>query len=830
MDRFAAPDAYPPPPPEPGLPYEELNEPQARAARHAEGPLLIFAGAGSGKTRVIVYRIANLIVTHRVPPYRILAVTFTNKAASEMKRRLEGLIGADIVKDLWVGTFHAVCARLLRRHHEAAGLEKNFVIYDDDDQRAVMNRVLKELNLDDRRYPPRQVLSRIHAEKQEGRGPGEFERNGYFDDAIARCFAAYERHLKAANAVDFDDLLLSVLRLAEDPASLAGEDLRGRFRHVLVDEFQDVNQVQYRLVRSFCKSHDNLCVVGDDDQSIYRWRGADVRIVRGFRRDFPHATVVKLEQNYRSVGHVVRGALGVIRHASDREPKELWTSNQDGAQIDVVAADSEHDEAAWVVECVRELIAQGVSPNEIAVFYRIHAQSRVLEEVLREARIPYQIIGGTRFFERAEVKNLLSYLRVVVNPRSDVDLNRIINVPARKIGQSTVDKLIQAADALGVSLYEAIEPLVGGAVPPSAVPRSALPTGRLEPLASAAKRSLLGFRDLMQGLMAEMPRLSPSELAEEVLARSGYARMLEQDDSVESEARLQNLRELVQSIVDYEQEAIAAGEDATLSGYLERVSLVSDADALVDMPKVAMMTIHAAKGLEFHAVFLTGMEEDLFPFRSQDPNRKGDIEEERRLAYVAITRARQRLWITHAARRAIFGQTRYCLPSRFLADLPPASVRPMATPTSMMAQRRMDVVGGGGGYGASAGRFGGSGERSWEGRGSWEGRERRPAAQAEERLAWSRFPREGEPARAPARDVDRAERAPGERYVEREAVDAGGEGGEGLALRRGMRVFHERFGPGVVESVDPGADPIVTVKFSGWGKKRIKAAFLRAGT
>ncbi|WP_437690448.1 ATP-dependent helicase [Sorangium sp. So ce176] len=824
MDRFAAPDAYPPPPPEPGLPYEELNEPQARAACHAEGPLLIFAGAGSGKTRVIVYRIANLIVTHRVPPYRILAVTFTNKAASEMKRRLEGLIGADIVKDLWVGTFHAVCARLLRRHHEAAGLDKNFVIYDDDDQRAVMNRVLKELNLDDRRYPPRQVLSRIHAEKQEGRGAGEFERNGYFDDAIARCFAAYERHLKAASAVDFDDLLLSVLRLAEDPASLAGEDLRGRFRHVLVDEFQDVNQVQYRLVRAFCKGHDNLCVVGDDDQSIYRWRGADVRIVRGFRRDFPHAEVVKLEQNYRSVGHVVRGALGVIRHASDREPKELWTSNQDGAQIDVVAADSEHDEAAWVVECIRELIAQGVSPNEIAVFYRIHAQSRVLEEVLREARIPYQIIGGTRFFERAEVKNLLSYLRVVVNPRSDVDLNRIINVPARKIGQSTVDKLIQAADALGVSLYEAIEPLVGGAVPPSAVQRSALPAGRIEPLAAAAKRSLLGFRDLMQGLMQEVPRLSPSELAEEVLARSGYARMLEQDDSVEAEARLQNLRELVQSLVDYEQEAIAAGDEATLAGYLERVSLVSDVDALVDMPKVAMMTIHAAKGLEFHAVFLTGMEEDLFPFRSQDPNRKGDIEEERRLAYVAITRARQRLWITHAARRAIFGQTRYCLPSRFLADLPPASVRPMATPTSLMAQRRMDVGGGYGASGRSAPAFGGSGARSWE------GRERRPAAQAEERLAWSRFPREGEPTRAPARDVDRAERAPGERYVEREAVDAGGDGGEGLALRRGMRVFHERFGPGVVESVDPGADPIATVKFSGWGKKRIKAAFLRAGT
>ncbi|AUX39817.1 ATP-dependent DNA helicase PcrA [Sorangium cellulosum] len=816
MDRFASPDRGAFPPPEPGIPYEELNEPQARAASHADGPLLIFAGAGSGKTRVIVYRIANLIVSHRVPPYRILAVTFTNKAASEMKRRLEGLIGADIVKDLWVGTFHAVCARLLRRHHEAAGLERSFVIYDDDDQRAVMNRVLKELNLDERRYPPRQVLSRIHAEKQEGRGPADFERKGYFDDAIARCFAAYERHLKAANAVDFDDLLLAVLRLAEDPESLAGEDLRNRFRHVLVDEFQDVNQVQYRLVRAFCRSHDNLCVVGDDDQSIYRWRGADVRIVRGFRRDFPRAEVVKLEQNYRSAGHIVRGALGVIRTATDREPKELWTANPDGAPIDVVCADSEHDEAAWVVECIRELIGRGVSPSEIAVFYRIHAQSRVLEEVLREARIPYQIIGGTRFFERAEVKNLLSYLRVVVNPRSDVDLNRIINVPARKIGQSTVDKLIQAADALGVSLYEAIEPLAEGRVPPSA-----MPGGQLPPLAPAARRSLLGFRELIQGLMASARTMAPSDLAQEVLAQSGYARMLEADDSVEAEARLQNLRELVQSIVDYEQEAFAAGDEATLAGYLERVSLVSDVDALADAPKVAMMTVHAAKGLEFHSVFLTGMEEDLFPFRSQDPGRKGDIEEERRLAYVALTRARDRLWITHAARRAIFGQTRYGLPSRFLADLPAASVRPIATPTSQMAQRRVDF--GGGGSTSFGARSGGVGEPR-----SWEGRDRRPAGQVEERLAWSRLSREGEPARgAPAGGAREVERAPGERYVEREA---GGDGGEGLALRRGMRVIHERFGPGVVESVDPGADPIATVKFSGWGKKRIKAAFLRAAS
>jgi DNA helicase-2/ATP-dependent DNA helicase PcrA len=777
---------------------EELNEPQVQAVGHLDGPLLIFAGAGSGKTRVIVYRIASLLAEHRVPPYRILAVTFTNKAASEMKRRLEGLVGPDIVRDLWVGTFHAVCVRLLRRHHEAAGLERNFVIYDDADQRAVMNRVLKELDLDDRRYPPRQVLARIHASKQEGRGPAEFVPEGYLDDAIGKCFEAYERHLRAANAVDFDDLLLAVLRIAEDPESLAGADLRGRFRYVLVDEFQDVNQVQYRLVRALCGSHDNLCVVGDDDQSIYRWRGADVRIVRGFRRDFPRATVVKLEQNYRSAGHIVEAALGVIRPARDREPKELWTSNRPGEQVQVVAADSEHDEAAWVAERVRELIDRGVSAREIAVFYRIHAQSRVLEEVFRSERIPYQIIGGTRFFERQEVKDLLSYLRVVANPRSDVDLHRIINVPSRKIGATTIDKLIQTADALNTSLYDAIVPLTqGGGV------------------ATQAKRSLLGFRDLLEGLRAEARTATPSEIAGEVLDRSGYAKMLEDEGNAESDARLQNLRELLQSIVDYEEEARAAGEEGTLNGYLERVTLSSDVDALEETAKVAMMTIHAAKGLEFHAVFLTGMEEDLFPFKSQDAKRNEDFEEERRLAYVAITRARERLWITHAARRAIFGQTRYNAPSRFLGDLPKAAVRPVVTPASQMMARRPERAPGG--FGTWGGpRFGGGGSD----------RDRAAATQAgpeRPRPAWS-HPQERAGAVLGARAAP-PEVSPGERYVERDpGADAGD---EGLPLRRGMRVTHERFGAGVVQSVDPGADPIATVKFPGWGMKRIKASFLR---
>jgi DNA helicase-2/ATP-dependent DNA helicase PcrA len=762
---------------EPAIP-DDLNEPQRRAVAHVDGPLLIFAGAGSGKTRVIVFRIASLVAVHRVPPYRILAVTFTNKAAGEMKRRLESLIGPEVAKDLWVGTFHSVCVRLLRRYHEAAGLERNFVIYDDGDQRTVMNRVIKELELDDKRFPPRQVLGRIHACKQEGKGPRDLAvEAGFQGEILGRCFEAYQRHLHAANAVDFDDLLLSVLRIVEDPESLPGQEIRARFRHVLVDEFQDVNQVQYRLVRALSSSTKNLCVVGDDDQSIYRWRGADVRIVRGFRRDFPEATVVKLEQNYRSSGHIVKGALGVIKHAKDREPKELWTANHDGESISVVACDTEHDEAAFVVDRIRELVNKGVSPREIAVFYRIHAQSRVLEEVMRAERIPYQIIGGVRFFERAEIKDCLSYLRVVDNPKSDVDLLRIINTPARKIGESTIEKLVQTADERSSSLYEALGPLAQGGA-----------------LGTQAKNAILRFRDLLQSLMADARDMRPSELCEEVLTRTGYAKMLEEDDSAEAETRLQNLRELVGSILAYEEEAAAEGTEGTLSGYLERVTLTSDVDALEETPRVAMMTVHAAKGLEFEAVFLTGMEEDLFPFRSIDPKRGEDLEEERRLAYVAVTRARKKLWITYASRRAIFGQTRYGMASRFIGDLPKPSVRHDAT--SAVATH---------GIGRPDPSMGAIMARA---RGAWS----HPQEQAAASMGRSYGSRP-----QPARE-------PGERYVERdEHSHVPSEGG----FHPGARVQHKVFGAGVVMTVDPGADPLVTVKFSGYGPKRIKASFLQ---
>src|SRR5262245_24180250 len=408
----------------------ELNDAQEKAVVHANGPLLVFAGAGSGKTRVITYRIANLLAGHDVPPYRILAVTFTNKAAGEMRSRLSALAGDELTRDLWVGTFHSVCARLLRRYHTEVGLERDFVIYDDSDQKAVMGRVLKELRLDDREYPPKLVLSRIMRQKREGIGPEAARIDRAFDEAMRDAYRGYESALLRANAVDFEDLILHVLRLAESRTSVAGEELRSRFRHVLVDEFQDTNAVQYRLVRAFSVHDRNLAVVGDDDQSIYSWRGANIRNILGFKHDFPDATVVKLEQNYRSTKNIVAAALGIIKSARGREPKALFSDGATGERIRVRVVRDEREEAAHVVSTIRSELARGVGANDIAVFYRIHAQSRVLEEALRSENIAYQIVGGTKFFERAEIKDLLSYLRLVDNPRSDADFLRIVNVPA----------------------------------------------------------------------------------------------------------------------------------------------------------------------------------------------------------------------------------------------------------------------------------------------------------------------------------------------------------------------------------------------------------------
>jgi DNA helicase-2/ATP-dependent DNA helicase PcrA len=745
----------------------ELNQPQMEAVLHADGPLLVFAGAGSGKTRTIIYRIANLLAEHRVPPYRILAVTFTNKAAGEMRSRLDRLVGEDLARDLWAGTFHSVCSRLLRRYHDEVGLSQKFVIYDDADQKAVVSRVLKAQGVSDREYPPRWVLARIHAEKREGRAPADVDLGSSgFDSTLLDVYSEYQRALVGASAVDFEDLILYVMRIAEDALSPAGRELRTRFRHVLVDEFQDTNAIQYRLVRALASETRNLCVVGDDDQSIYRWRGADVRIIRGFRHDFPEAVVVKLEQNYRSSANIVGAALGVIEPAAVREPKRLWTEADKGEKVAVRSVRDEREEALFVARTIRSELARGVSAGDIAVFYRVHAQSRVLEEACRAASIAYQVIGGMKFFERAEVKDLLAYLRLIENPRSDADFLRIVNVPPRGIGDKTVDAVLALGSARKISALEALD--------------AALSEPGL--LATAAKNKLAAFRELISRLQYNAEKLSPHELAHAVLERSGYRNVLREQDTAESDARLGNLEELVGSIAEYEQEANLTGETPSLSGYLERVSLVAAVDTLKDLPTVSLMTVHSAKGLEFTSVFLTGMEEEVFPYRGVEGDSPEELDEERRLAYVAITRARQRLWITHASMRTLFGQTRYLGPSRFLGDLPPEFVQREGSGFSAPSSGRLS---------AFAPRYAG---------------------------------RRGTDA-----DSEQPRLRPGERVVDRDAFDDLGSD-DGSSPRAGDRVKHVRFGVGVIESIeDGGRESTIVARFPGYGTRRIKAGFLEFG-
>jgi DNA helicase-2/ATP-dependent DNA helicase PcrA len=747
----------------------ELNEPQAEAVAHVNGPLLVFAGAGSGKTRVITYRIANLVACARVPPYRILAVTFTNKAAGEMRHRTGTLLGADLAKDLWVGTFHATCAKLLRSHGHAIGLPRSFLIYDPTDQKAVVNRVLKELDLDEKRYPPRQMLEWIMKHKQEGRGPDDVSVDSYIDEQGLKIYRAYQKQLQDAGAADFEDLILLVSRLLEKDPGGEGEKIRRRFEYVLVDEFQDTNATQYKLLRELTKKHRNLCVVGDDDQSIYRWRGADVRNIRGFKKDFPEAQVVKLEQNYRSTSNIVRAALGVISPSIQREPKELWTENDDGAPVDIVACRDERAEAALVVKTVQAARSEGIDLRQIAVFYRIHAQSRVLEEAMRSVNIPYQIVGGMKFYERAEIKDALSYLRVIVNSKSDVDVLRIINTPARGIGATTVDKLTSFAVFRSAAVFDALEAV-----------------GEIGDLANAAKKKLGAFRDLILDLRAEAERLSPSELLDLVLDKSGYRAALNQDDSAEAEGRMENLEELKGSLMDFETEMVAAGETATIDGFLERVTLQAGTDDVEDSGKVTLMTVHGAKGLEFELVLLTGMEEEMFPYRGLDPGGQEELEEERRLAYVAVTRARQKLICTHVSTRQIFGTTRFGMPSRFLSDIP-REVTSRRT-TALVAER--------------APRF-----------------TERPSPWQEQQ------PRSG-PWRHPQQA--RSEPPSSGRYVDREFFqDDPGDGGSDVPIRRGSRVVHARFGEGEVRRIESSPEPSVVAFFPGWGEKKILARFLK---
>ncbi len=628
-----------------------LNPEQRAAVEHGDGPLLVLAGAGTGKTRVLVHRIADL-VGRGVAPWEILAVTFTNKAAGEMRHRLFELLG-DRVKPMWIGTFHSTCARILRRYGEMIGLSPDFLIFDDDDQQKTIKALLKAHNLADE-VSPRSISSRLDFAKNRGLDPAAIQTGLPLDDVMKVIGPAYAAQLAREKALDFGDLIVKVLELCRHPE--AGAHLRTRFRHVLVDEFQDTNLVQYELVAALSEATRNLTVVGDDDQSIYAWRGAEPRNLLDFDRDFPDVREIKLEQNYRSTSVILEAANAVIAQNHDRRGKALWTEHGGGDGIDYHAAGDDRGEADWVARTLRGLVDDGAcSPGDACILYRTNAQSRELETQLRRYRFEPRIVGGQAFFERKEVKDVIGYLRLLANADADSAFERVVNVPPRGIGEASVDKLRQYAVARGEGLLTAARDVARGG----------------GSLTAAARKKLAQFVELIDGLVAvQAGGASLAELTIQVVERSGYRAWL--DDEDDGDDRMRNLAELVNVASDYEEEQ---GEDGTLAELLERIALTGAADDKDGRGEtITLMTIHMAKGLEFDVVFLCGMEDGLFPsLRPRDGvDEDAALEEERRLAYVALTRARKKLYLSSARVRRVWGDVKQQVPSRFLDDVPAA--------------------------------------------------------------------------------------------------------------------------------------------------------------
>ena len=634
---------------------EGLNPAQRDAVMHGDGPVLILAGPGSGKTRVITHRIAHLIIEHRVAPWRVLAVTFTNKAAREMRERSAKLLGDD-AGSLHMGTFHSMCARWLRIDGKEIGLSSDFVIYDDADQLALMKRVFDQLNIDPRRFSPRGVLSGISNAKSELLVPADViaRVQTYNDEVVARAYEAYETSLKAASAVDFDDLLLYAVKLFEQPEMLA--KYSGRYQYILVDEFQDTNPVQYRLARQLASRHNNITVVGDPDQSIYSWRAADVRNVRNFEHDFPNCTLYLLEQNYRSTQAILEAADAVIGKNPGRHERKLWTERKGGDLITTYDAYSDEEEGEFVAKEAARLATEGRSYSDVAVMYRTNVQSRAVEEALVRHRIPYRLIGGVRFYQRREIKDVIAYFRLAMNPRDEASLLRDINVPGRGIGDRTIDRLEEFARENGVSLWDACEGVAGGL--------GAAISGR-------AAASVAEFVHIINRLRTDTTRPLP-ELLDQVLTLTGYAKHLN-DSGDDAEGRIENILELRSVISEYED---VGGDQSDLATFLQDVALIADVDELKEgIPAVTLITLHAAKGLEYPVVFLIGLEEGVLPhIRSfEDPRQ---MEEERRLCYVGITRAMDLLYLSRSYRRYSFGQSSQNPASRFLADIPAHTKRP----------------------------------------------------------------------------------------------------------------------------------------------------------
>jgi DNA helicase II / ATP-dependent DNA helicase PcrA len=734
---------------------EQLNPPQREAVLHGDGPLLILAGAGSGKTRVITCRIAHLVRERGVDPSNILAVTFTNKAANEMRERVERMIDAQLNR-LWISTFHSSCVRILRQHVDRLGLKRTFTIFDETDRSSLIKTCAADLRIDTERYQPRMLGAKISSLKNNLTDAEQFIKTGSgfgFDDAVGRLYELYEQRLRESGGLDFDDLLMQSVRLFEKHQDVLGW-YQGIFHHILIDEYQDTNRAQYRLIRLLTMQHKNLCVVGDDDQSIYKFRGADITNILNFEKDYPDARVIKLEQNYRSTGNILGAAGAVVAKNLGRKPKELWTRKQGGDTILCYEAADEKDESRFICGAVRKETEEGRSLRQIAVLYRTNAQSRALEDGLRNWGIPYRIFGGLRFYDRKEIKDVIAYLRVLQNNADAVSFRRIVNVPARGIGDTTVDRIESAAARAGVSAYQA-------AADPAAAEVS-----------TAAGKKLREFHAMMERLRSAMETTTLTELVRRVIVESGYGEALEKENTIEARVRLENLNELMTATEDFQEQR----RDATLASFLDQVALITDLEQKTaagkgrnDTDSVTLMTLHNAKGLEFSVVFLAGMEEGLFP-HSRSAESEEELEEERRLCYVGITRAKERLILTHASERRLYGYPQANMMSRFISEIP----------AGMME------------FTSASGHFSDG----------FQAKKARAAVSYE-------APRKT-PAAVPAPVPAAADRGVGDRYY------------------RGAVVRHDKFGIGTVQrSEGSGEELKINVSFPGHGVKKLSVKFAK---
>ncbi|MFT4414603.1 DNA helicase PcrA [Fredinandcohnia humi] len=630
-----------------------LNKEQQEAVKKTDGPLLIMAGAGSGKTRVLTHRIAYLMVEKEVAPWNILAITFTNKAAREMKERVQGILGG-AAEEIWISTFHSMCVRILRRDIDRIGFNRNFSILDTTDQLSVIKNILKEKNLDPKKFDPRSILNGISSAKNELRTPEEYAKTagGMYDQVISEVYTMYQKRLRKNQALDFDDLIMTTIQLFQRVPEVL-EFYQRKFQYIHVDEYQDTNRAQYILVKLLASRFKNICVVGDSDQSIYRWRGADIANILSFEKDYPNASVILLEQNYRSTKRILQAANQVIENNANRKPKNLWTENDEGKKILYYRADSESMEAQFVAGKIRELVDSGARKYaDISILYRTNAQSRVMEEVLLKSNISYQIVGGIKFYDRKEIKDILAYLRVIANPDDDISLARIINVPKRGIGATSIDKIANYAIEHDLSMFQALQ--------------------EVEQIGLSGKitNTLREFRDLIYNWGQMQEFLSVTELVENMLEKTEYREILKAEKTLEAQSRLENIDEFLSVTQNFEKQ----NDDKSLVAFLTDLALVADIDKLDEDENdknnaVVLMTLHSAKGLEFPVVFLMGMEEGVFP-HSRSLMEEAEMEEERRLAYVGITRAEEELYLTNAQMRTLYGRTSMNPVSRFISEIP----------------------------------------------------------------------------------------------------------------------------------------------------------------